>query len=166
MAADRYKLFGVYLSEDVFDALDEFLYEDAGVVDYEGVFRSDRLDGPRGRSRVPMPPTGSSRRSWRTSRNCTTRRISRPLEALIPTRSSSPISQPIPRRSPPLANAFRRPPRSRDRPPDGPHRDPRHFLAGSQHTRALIPGATGTAEPVGSAVSSDEETIRISSCPR
>ncbi|AFO56251.1 hypothetical protein NJ7G_1004 [Natrinema sp. J7-2] len=35
---DRYKLFGVYVSEPVFDALEAFLYESAGVVDYEGYF--------------------------------------------------------------------------------------------------------------------------------
>ena len=35
---DRYKLFGVYVSEDVFDALADYLYEAAGVVDYENYF--------------------------------------------------------------------------------------------------------------------------------
>ncbi|ELY85777.1 hypothetical protein [Natrinema altunense] len=35
---DRYKLFGVYVSEPVFDALEAYLYESAGVVDYEGYF--------------------------------------------------------------------------------------------------------------------------------
>lgn len=35
---DRYKLFGVYLSADAFDALAEWLYEEAGVVDYGEYF--------------------------------------------------------------------------------------------------------------------------------
>ncbi|ELY79903.1 hypothetical protein [Natrinema pallidum] len=35
---DRYKLFGVYVSEPVFDALEAYLYESAGVVDYEDYF--------------------------------------------------------------------------------------------------------------------------------
>lgn len=35
---DRYKLFGVYLSEAVVDALGDYLYEAAGVVDYENYF--------------------------------------------------------------------------------------------------------------------------------
>ncbi|WP_226041759.1 hypothetical protein [Natrinema sp. DC36] len=48
MAADGYKLFGVYLSEDVFDALDEFLYEDAGVVDYEEYFDPTASTVPAG----------------------------------------------------------------------------------------------------------------------
>jgi len=37
-ADDRYKLFGVYVSQDVFDALADYLYEAAGVVDYESYF--------------------------------------------------------------------------------------------------------------------------------
>ncbi|SEP84827.1 hypothetical protein [Natrinema salaciae] len=37
-ADDRYKLFGVYVSEAVFDALETFLYEEAGVVDYGNYF--------------------------------------------------------------------------------------------------------------------------------
>lgn len=35
---DRYTLFGVYLSADAFDALAEWLYEEAGVVDYGDYF--------------------------------------------------------------------------------------------------------------------------------
>ena len=35
---DRYKLFGVYLSEPVADALADYLYEAAGVVDLESYF--------------------------------------------------------------------------------------------------------------------------------
>ncbi|MGQ3413415.1 hypothetical protein ACT4ML_14260 [Natrinema sp. LN54] len=35
---DRYKLFGVYVSEHVFDALESHLYEAAGVVDYDDYF--------------------------------------------------------------------------------------------------------------------------------
>ncbi|WP_121744387.1 hypothetical protein [Natronorubrum halophilum] len=39
MADDsRYKLFGVYVSEPVTDALEEYLYDTAGVVDLEGYF--------------------------------------------------------------------------------------------------------------------------------
>lgn len=45
---DRYKLLGVYLSEDVFDALDDFLYETAGVVDYEEYFDSSASTIPAG----------------------------------------------------------------------------------------------------------------------
>ena len=37
-ADDRYKLFGVYVSAAVFDALADYLYETAGVVDYESYF--------------------------------------------------------------------------------------------------------------------------------
>lgn len=36
--ADRYKLFGVYVSAAVFEGLSEFLYEKAGVVDYGEYF--------------------------------------------------------------------------------------------------------------------------------
>ncbi|WP_254525371.1 hypothetical protein [Natrinema caseinilyticum] len=35
---DRYKQFGVYVSTDVFEKLSEFLYENAGVVDYGEYF--------------------------------------------------------------------------------------------------------------------------------
>lgn len=35
---DHYKLFGVYVSEPIFDALETFLYEAAGVVDYGDYF--------------------------------------------------------------------------------------------------------------------------------
>lgn len=35
---DQYKLFGVYVSEPVFDALESHLYEEAGVVDYGDYF--------------------------------------------------------------------------------------------------------------------------------
>ncbi|OLZ42649.1 hypothetical protein A6E15_06700 [Natrinema saccharevitans] len=35
---DRYKLFGVYASPSVFDALEAVLYEEAGVVDYADYF--------------------------------------------------------------------------------------------------------------------------------
>lgn len=35
---DRYKVFGVYLSAPVTDALEEYLYDDAGVLDLEGYF--------------------------------------------------------------------------------------------------------------------------------
>ncbi|WP_408958205.1 hypothetical protein [Natrinema sp. 74] len=35
---ERYKLFGVYVSADVFDALAAVLYAEAGVVDYDGYF--------------------------------------------------------------------------------------------------------------------------------
>lgn len=45
---DRYKLLGVYLSADVFDALDDFLYETAGVVDYEEYFDSSASTIPAG----------------------------------------------------------------------------------------------------------------------
>ena len=45
---DRYKLFGVYVSEDVFDALADYLYETAGVVDYETYFDSAESTIPVG----------------------------------------------------------------------------------------------------------------------
>ena len=35
---DRYKLYGVYVSADVFDSLADVLYAKAGVVDYEDYF--------------------------------------------------------------------------------------------------------------------------------
>ncbi|WP_222918749.1 hypothetical protein [Natrinema sp. SYSU A 869] len=45
---DRYKLFGVYVSEPVSDALEGFLYEEAGVVDYENYFDPSESDVPVG----------------------------------------------------------------------------------------------------------------------
>ncbi|THE65606.1 hypothetical protein D8Y22_06645 [Salinadaptatus halalkaliphilus] len=38
MTAARYKVFGVYVSEPVFDALEEYLYEEAGVLELEEYF--------------------------------------------------------------------------------------------------------------------------------
>lgn len=37
-ADDRYKVFGLYLTDPVLDALETALYEDAGVIDLEGYF--------------------------------------------------------------------------------------------------------------------------------
>ncbi|PCR89978.1 hypothetical protein [Natrinema ejinorense] len=45
---DRYTLFGVYLSADVFDALAEHLYAEAGVVDYGNYFDSSDSGVPVG----------------------------------------------------------------------------------------------------------------------
>ncbi|WP_226007016.1 hypothetical protein [Natrinema salinisoli] len=45
---DRYKLFGVYLSEDVYDSLAEFLYEAAGVVEYDTYFETSESAVPAG----------------------------------------------------------------------------------------------------------------------
>lgn len=45
---DRYKLFGVYLSEDVYDSLAEFLYEEAGVVEYDTYFETSESAVPVG----------------------------------------------------------------------------------------------------------------------
>ena len=45
---DRYKLFGVYLSESVFDTLAAYLYEEAGIVDYGSYFDSSRSAVPAG----------------------------------------------------------------------------------------------------------------------
>ena len=47
-ADDRYKLFGVYLSEPVADALHDTLYETAGVVDLEGYFEETADSVPVG----------------------------------------------------------------------------------------------------------------------
>ena len=47
-AADRYTLFGVYLSDGVYDALAEFLYEEAGVVDYGAYFDQSASTIPAG----------------------------------------------------------------------------------------------------------------------
>ncbi|QLG48106.1 hypothetical protein [Natrinema halophilum] len=44
----RYKLFGVYVSTDIFDALGEFLYEEAGVVDYGEYFDQSQSTVPTG----------------------------------------------------------------------------------------------------------------------
>ncbi|QCC60946.1 hypothetical protein NP511_18460 [Natrinema thermotolerans] len=49
---DRYKLFGVYVSPPVFDALETILYEEAGVVDYANYFE------PTG-STVPVGDPGA-----------------------------------------------------------------------------------------------------------
>lgn len=48
MRTDRYKLFGVYLSPAVVDALADRLYETAGVVDLEGYFDGDTETVPAG----------------------------------------------------------------------------------------------------------------------
>ncbi|WP_254764518.1 hypothetical protein [Natrinema marinum] len=45
---DRYKLFGVYVSADVFDSLAEVLYAEAGVVDYEAYFDASASTVPAG----------------------------------------------------------------------------------------------------------------------
>ncbi|ELY49358.1 hypothetical protein [Natronolimnohabitans innermongolicus] len=45
---DRYKLFGVYLSDPVVDALADTLYEEAGVVDLESYFEANSDAVPRG----------------------------------------------------------------------------------------------------------------------
>jgi hypothetical protein len=45
---DRYKLFGVYLSEQVYDLLATFLYETAGVVDYDTYFEASESAVPVG----------------------------------------------------------------------------------------------------------------------
>ena len=47
-ADDRYKLFGVYVSAAVFDALADYLYETAGVVDYESYFDPSESTVPVG----------------------------------------------------------------------------------------------------------------------
>ncbi|WP_243637879.1 hypothetical protein [Natrarchaeobius oligotrophus] len=49
MTADgRYKLFGVYVSKPVRDALATYLYEEAGVVEFEGYFDADASAVPEG----------------------------------------------------------------------------------------------------------------------
>lgn len=45
---DHYKLFGVYVSEAVFDALEAFLYETAGVVEYGDYFDPSESAIPAG----------------------------------------------------------------------------------------------------------------------
>ncbi|MDS0474854.1 hypothetical protein [Natrinema sp. 1APR25-10V2] len=45
---DHYKLFGVYVSTDVFDSLADFLYEEAGVVDYGEYFDPSASTVPAG----------------------------------------------------------------------------------------------------------------------
>ncbi|WP_226479373.1 hypothetical protein [Natrinema amylolyticum] len=45
---DRYKLFGVYVSASVADALETYLYEEAGVVDYEDYFDPSESGVPVG----------------------------------------------------------------------------------------------------------------------
>lgn len=45
---DRYKLFGVYVSEPVADALAEYLYDSAGVVDAEEYFDATADSVPTG----------------------------------------------------------------------------------------------------------------------
>lgn len=45
---DRYKLFGVYLSQPVVDALAEHLYDEAGVIDLEAYFDAGADSVPAG----------------------------------------------------------------------------------------------------------------------
>ncbi|WP_049920777.1 hypothetical protein [Halopiger djelfimassiliensis] len=46
--ADRYKLFGVYVSQPVVDALEEYVYDEAGVLDLETYFDETADSVPRG----------------------------------------------------------------------------------------------------------------------
>ncbi|ADD03938.1 uncharacterized protein Nmag_0348 [Natrialba magadii ATCC 43099] len=48
MTASRYKLFGVYVSQPVFDALAAHLHEEAGVVDLESYFDPATDSVPQG----------------------------------------------------------------------------------------------------------------------
>ena len=45
---DRFKLFGVYVSRPVYEALDDYVYEEAGVVDLEEYFDESAASVPTG----------------------------------------------------------------------------------------------------------------------
>lgn len=47
-AEDRFKLFGVYLSRPVYEALDDYVYEEAGVVDLGEYFDETASSVPTG----------------------------------------------------------------------------------------------------------------------